>query len=59
MTTNRFLVINWRSDLTAIYYGPFVSERLAQEFVNEELSENEQFMAEIKPLQPRQDVHNT
>ena len=54
MTTNRFVVVNHHSDLTSDYYGPFVSERLADEFVKD-LPENEQFMAEIKPLHSRQE----
>lgn len=55
MTQGRFVVIYKPSKgVPAEYYGPFVSERLADEFVVESLPEDS--VTWVRPLLPRQSV---
>lgn len=53
--TNRFVVVYKPSNGPLEYYGPFVSERKADEFVLENLPEDA--VTAVKPLRARQDVN--
>lgn len=54
--TNRFVVVYRSPEGPLEYYGPFVSERLADEFVAEKLPEDS--VTAVKPLLARQEVDN-
>lgn len=55
MTAKRYLVIYRPADKSPVeYYGPFVSERLADEFVVEKLPLDA--VTRVKPLMSREDI---
>lgn len=56
MTQGRFVVIYSQPGLTTEYYGPFVSERLAEEFIADHNLIGDYSQARIKPLRPRQSL---